>query len=149
LATSFLDTSALVKRYVGETGTAWVQALTDPLIGGQIYIARITLVETVSAITRREKSGHLAPADATTALHDFRQDFAGQYRVIEISPRLIEHAADLARLHGLRGYDALQLAAVMEVARLVPSLVLVSADGDLNSAASMEGLKVEDPNAYP
>jgi hypothetical protein len=75
LATSFLDTSAVVKRYIGETGTAWVQALTDPLIGGQIYVARITLVETVSAITRRQKSGHLATADATTALHDFRQDF--------------------------------------------------------------------------
>lgn len=32
MAAYFLDTSTVVKRYVHETGTAWVQALTDPAI---------------------------------------------------------------------------------------------------------------------
>jgi hypothetical protein len=42
-----------------------------------------------------------------------------------------------------------QLAASLEVRSLVPSLVLVSADADLNTAAIAEGLPVENPNLHP
>ena len=60
---------------------------------------------------------------------------------------------DVAERHALRGYDALQLAALMEVgshARLlgVP-LTLISADLELNTAAAADGFAVEDPNAHP
>jgi hypothetical protein len=72
---SFLDTSALVKRYVQEIGTSWLQALTHPAAGHAHFIARITQAETVSAITRRERGGHIDPADAVTALADFQYDF--------------------------------------------------------------------------
>jgi hypothetical protein len=30
MTTYYLDTSALIKRYVLETGTGWIQALTSP-----------------------------------------------------------------------------------------------------------------------
>jgi hypothetical protein len=53
VAIYFLDTSAVVKRYVLEIGTAWIQALTDPAAGNVHCIARITPPETVAAITRR------------------------------------------------------------------------------------------------
>jgi uncharacterized protein len=149
LATSFLDTSSVVKRYIRETGTAWVQAQTDPATAGPIYVARITLAEMVAAVTKRQRMGQVAAADAATALRDFRQDFSIQYRAIEISPGLVDHAADLAAKHGLRGYDAVQLAASLEVASLVPSLIFVSADVTLNRAAATEGLAVEDPNSHP
>ena len=33
LATCYLDTSALIKRYVAETGSEWVRALADPTSG--------------------------------------------------------------------------------------------------------------------
>ena len=49
----------------------------------------------------------------------------------------------------LRGYDAVQLAAALEVRLQVPLLILVSGDGDLNTAATAEGLPVENPNTYP
>jgi hypothetical protein len=59
----------------------------------------------------------------------------------------------LAETHGLRGYDAMQLATALEVNTLrivsgLPPLTLVSADVELNAAAIAEGLTVEDPNAY-
>jgi hypothetical protein len=44
----FLDSSALVKRYAAETGTAWMTSLIDPAAGNVIYVARITGVETVA-----------------------------------------------------------------------------------------------------
>jgi uncharacterized protein len=149
VAIYFLDTSALVKRYVSETGTAWVQALTDPTAGNVHCIARITRPEMVAAITRRERGGHLAPANAVTALTDFDYDFARQYLIVSMSDALIDHAAVLARTHGLRGYDAVQLAAALEVWTQIPTTVLISGDSDLNAAALAEGMPVDDPNAHP
>ncbi|AGA28707.1 type II toxin-antitoxin system VapC family toxin [Singulisphaera acidiphila] len=144
----FLDTSALVKRYVDEVGTGWVQALTHPGAGHTHFLARITQAEMVSAVTRRERGGHIAPADAVTALADFQFDFARQYLVVEISAGLVAHATSLARRYALRGYDAVQLAAALEVQDNASGLVLLSADGDLNAAAIAEGVAVENPNFH-
>jgi predicted nucleic acid-binding protein len=151
VALYFLDTSAVVKRYVQEIGTAWVQALTDPVAGHVHFLARITQAELVAAITRRSRRGHIAATDAAMALADFEYDFVHQYFTVEVSAALVAHATSLARLHGLRGYDAVQLAAALEVRdNASPSgLMLVSADADLNAAALVEGLLVEDPNTHP
>ena len=49
----FVDSSALVKRYVLETGTAWVRGITRRRSSTDIFIALITAVEVTSAIARR------------------------------------------------------------------------------------------------
>jgi predicted nucleic acid-binding protein len=149
VAVYFLDTSAVVKRYVSEIGSAWVQGLTDPAAGNICCIARIARPETVAAITRRERGGHLSPSGAATALADFELDFAQQYLSISLSDALIDRAAALARTHGLRGYDAVQLAAALEVWSQIPTTVLVSADDVLNNAATGEGMAVDNPNSHP
>ena len=66
-----------------------------------------------------------------------------------MSDVLIDHAAILARTHALRGYDAVQLAAALEVWAQIPTTVLISGDDDLNAAAVAEGMHVEDPNTHP
>jgi len=149
VAAYFLDTSTVVKRYVQETGTAWVQALAAPTVRHSLFVVRITLAETVAAITRRERGGSITPQDAATAVADFQLDFARQYRVVEVSAGLVAQAATLARRHGLRGYDAVQLAAVLEIHATDPSVTLLSADAELNTAALAEGLSVDDPNSHP
>jgi hypothetical protein len=55
----FCDSSAIVKRYVNEIGTPWVLSLLAPAAGNRIYVARITSVEVVSAVTRRQRGGSL------------------------------------------------------------------------------------------
>jgi predicted nucleic acid-binding protein len=149
VAVYFLDTSAVVKRYVSETGTAWVQSLTAPTAGNVFCIARITRPEMIAAITRRERGGHITPANAATALRDFDHDFARQYLTITMSDALIDNAAVLARTHGLRGYDAIQLATALEVWAQIPTIVLISSDVDLNAAAIAEGMPVDDTNTHP
>ena len=62
-------------------------------------------------------------------------------------------AMALAEMYALRGYDAVQLAAAVEVQARVdtlglPVLTLVSADEELNVAARAQGLAVEDPNMH-
>jgi predicted nucleic acid-binding protein len=154
VALYFLDTSTVVKRYILEIGTAWVQALTAPTAAHSLFVARVTLAETVAAVARRERGGTLDPADAATALADFQFDFSRQYRVIEVSAGLVGRASSLALRHALRGYDAVQLSAAMEASRMCQAMGLgpitvISADLELNAAAAAEGLPVDDPNMHP
>ncbi len=76
MAAFFLESSALVKRYVQEIGTAWVLGLTDPSAGHRLHIAQISGVKTVAAITLRQRRGSTSAQDAATAIADFRRDFA-------------------------------------------------------------------------
>lgn len=149
----FLDSSALIKRYVTETGSACVTNLIEPTTGNRVFVARITAVEVVSAIKRRERSGNLNATDAIASLTRFRQEIVRNYRSVDISAKLISRAMNLADTHALRGYDAVQLAAALEIydqsksARLL-SPMLISADLALNFAAAAEGLIVDDPNSH-
>jgi predicted nucleic acid-binding protein len=68
MAAYFFDSSALVKRYVNETGSGWVQTITDAATGHEIYIARITTVEVIAALVRRARSGNMDALTAATAL---------------------------------------------------------------------------------
>ena len=60
----FLDTSALVKRYIVETGTPWVQTITNPAAQNILLISRLTCVEISSAISRRKRESTLTPKQA-------------------------------------------------------------------------------------
>ena len=81
MAVYFFDSSAIVKRYNQEIGTAWVRALTGPATGNTIYLARITEVEVVSAISRQAKLGGISAPQAASAITRFCADFASQYKV--------------------------------------------------------------------
>ena len=149
MAVYFLDTSAVVKRYVQETGTAWLRNLADPASGNALFIVRLTEVELTAALARRRKGQSLSAGQSQTALHQFRLEMVHEYRVVEITAPLINKATALADSHALRAYDAVQLAAALEIHALAPTLTLISADGELNTAATAEGLAVDDPNAHP
>ena len=153
-AAYFADSSALVKRYVQETGTSWVRRLTRRSPSTVIYIAHITAVEVTSAVARRRKGKTLTAAKASSILHRFRQHLAGRYTVIEIMPALANAAMRLANTHSLRAYDAVQLAAALEIRRQrqdagFAPVTLISADQALNDAALAEGLTVDDPRSHP
>lgn len=150
----FLDSSAIVKRYGREPGSAWIKELTHRREGNRIYIARITGVEVVSAITRKARDGGISHADATVSLALFRRDLSSKYFAVEVTPALVSSAMWLAERYALRGYDAVQLAAALNVnnhwiAESTMAITLISADIALNEAALAEGLAVDDPNAHP
>ena len=154
MAVYFVDTSALAKRYVAETGSHWLRTLLDPSTGCSIYVVRVTAVEMIAAITRRERGRSLTPTDAATAKHAFRHDLATTYQVIEVTPALAHQAMFLAERHGLRGYDALQLAACLVVheyylAAGLPAITCLAADTEFNAAARVEGVTILDPNTHP
>ena len=153
MAAYFFDTSALVKRYATETGTAWVSSLLDPAARNRIFVVRITGAEMVAAIIRKKRGLKISAADAATAAALFRADFAGPFRVVEVTQALVASAMTLAETHALRGYDAVQLAAALHTqarrqAGTLPALSLITADKDLLAAGAAEGLAVDDPNNH-
>ncbi len=148
----------MVKNYVIETGTIWVKNIFNAVTTKIIYGVSIAQVEVVSAIARRLKSGTLTISDASTAATQFKYDFINDFRIVEIERLLLDRAVTLSEKYALRGYDAVQLAAALEVyANLInlkidfnrSTFTFVSADKELNSAAQNEGLTVENPNNYP
>ena len=150
----FLDSSAVVKRYIRETGTAWIVGISHPTSGNELFVASVTGIEVVSAIARRRTGGTVDPATAAAALSQFRQDFVHQYQTVDVSETIIDRAMLLAEHHGLRAYDALQLASILEASDVraslsLPALTLVSADQDLNTVARAESIDVMDPNSHP
>jgi uncharacterized protein len=88
----FFDSSAIVKRYVRETGTGWVRRLTRRGQPDPIYLARITAVDLTSAVARRRASGTPTPARARSILALFRSHLATRYLIMEISPALADAA---------------------------------------------------------
>lgn len=123
----YSDTSALSKRYVLETGSAWLSALVDPVTDNDVYTVILT-----AALTRRERGRSLTPEAAA--------DLDTDYQTVQVDDALINSAMRLAEKHALRGYDAVQLAAGAETKRMgespaVTYSLFVSADTELNAAA--------------
>jgi uncharacterized protein len=154
MAVLFFDSSGLVKRYIVESGTAWVINQLRPSASNDIFIANITGIEVASSIARRVKGKSISQKFADKALRRFRRDFDKRFIVIDLTPKIIEEGILLAGKYGLRGYDTAQLAVGLNVRnRLARSgihnFTFISADNDLNSAAQTEGLAVDNPNHHP
>jgi predicted nucleic acid-binding protein len=150
----FLDSSALVKRYVAETGSTWIQTITATQANNQLIITRITWVEVLSALARRQREGGLSSINVDKAVQAFRYDLDMQYQIVELDRSLAETAGQLVRKHVLRAYDAVQLAAALRVQSALPTtkasaLTFVTADTRLITAAQAEKASTDNPNNYP
>jgi hypothetical protein len=89
MAIYFIDSSGLVKRYVSETGSAWILGLFDPALNNEVFIAAITSVEIIAAITRRSRSGSISITDATVTRNQFKSDLRKDYQIVEITESII------------------------------------------------------------
>jgi predicted nucleic acid-binding protein len=150
----FLDTSALAKLYLKERGSrklaGWVGHTTGFSTSVRLYVSRMVLPEAISAITRRRNDRKVDPQSAVRIWNEIFNDFAGRtpYEIVEPSEAIVLRAALLVATHGLRGYDAVQLASALwlQVRLSDPdALVFVCSDAGLSKAAKAERLTVADP----
>lgn len=146
----FFDTSALLKRYVIESGTAWVLGAADPQNGHLIFIAQITSVEITSGIARLQREGAISVTIAQSAEALLERHIRRQYKTISFTNQVAQRAKNLLKTYPLRAYDAIQLASALEAngkltAGGLQLLVFVSGDTRLLSAAVGEGLSTHRP----
>lgn len=145
MARHFLDSSPLVKRYRDEAGSGWMIELSWS--SAQLTVARLAQIEVTSAIVRRGREGDRLSAESSDALRRFEREFEEIFEVVELEGSVMPVAVSLARSHGLGAADAIQLSCALLVAPPGSTdFSLVSADDELNAAAQLEGLRVDNPN---
>jgi len=152
--TFYLDASAVVKRYLAETGSVWVEALCADETNHAVAIAHIGVVEVAAAFAAKRRGNHITADEYDVALADLLRDAQVRYRLVVTNPAVVDSAIQLTRRRKLRGYDAVHLACALAVNQplvdnKLPPLTFVSADDDLLAAAAAEGLAVESPNQHP
>ena len=148
----YFDSSALVKRYMEEQGTALVTELCDDL-HNIIAIAQIGLVEIAAGFGGKQRGGFITAEEYNRALEDLITDAERQYLQVAVVSPVIDRAIQLTQQHRLRGYDAVHLACALLLNHSLldyelPPLTIVAADGDLLTAAEAEELKTLNPNEY-
>lgn len=141
MARFFLDSSALVKRYRKEVGSAWVLTLASSF--NHLIISRLTNIEVASALLRRSAES----TEAASAMNMLNDDLQEIFDVIELNDAIMTGALRMVHSHRLRAADAIQLSAalVSQPAGSREEFIFVSADLELNAAAKAEGLMVENP----
>jgi uncharacterized protein len=154
VATTYIDTSALVKRYVAEVGSAWVRRMVARPVQDVIYTAALTEVEVRSALQRLVREGRLDTAQAQRLTQRVLQHFTRRYQLIRITRPVVAEAGRLVEGYPLRAYDAVQLACALIVRcsmhrRGMPSPLFVTADTTLLAAAQAEGFPVDNPLQHP
>jgi predicted nucleic acid-binding protein len=136
----FADSSALVKLYADEQDHQLVRQQ------GGLVVSALARVEVPAAIWRKHRMGELDPVDAAILVAAFEADYHGtaedqlRFGVVATSATVLEAAARLVGVHGLRAYDAMQLASAKAAAEAVPDCRTVAAfDNTLRAAAAKEG----------
>lgn len=150
----YLDTSALVKRYVDEQGSTWTRAICDPTGNAVLVTSLLLVAELTSALNRRVREGTILTHDYEGLRDAFRRDCIHDYQILPISNAVVGLACELLERHRLRASDALHLATALTVHRLftdlgLPGPVFVGADARLLDAAQTEGLDTKNPDQYP
>ena len=144
---NYLDTSALVKRFVAEPGSDLVQRLVGT--EGPVATATIAYAEVSSGLTRRRREGGLSTKDYDFACVSFEGDWKAVVRV-ELKAEVLSLARDLIRRHPLRGFDAIHLASALRLqSDLGLALTFAAAGAKLLRAAAAERLAVIDVEAAP
>jgi len=142
----FLDTSALVKFYHEEEGTASVTALILDC-RGDIHISELAKLEVISSICRRFRSKEIDEAAYQEAVFAFREDLQ-RYKLAPLSHTVLNKAEslllELAPAFGLRTLDALHLATF--ISGNLPDSLFVAGDKTLLQAAEALGANTYYPS---
>ena len=153
MAAYFFDTSAFVKYYHQEVGTATVSGIFAEH-GRKIRISTLGLVEAQAAFAMKVRTGVIG----RNAAGAFRARRLLDIAAAEIEVLLLtrEHFSDAALLIGrysftkpLRTLDALQLALAKDLRSQELLDIFVVADRALCEVAKSEGLPVLNPEAIP
>lgn len=146
----FADTSALAKRYLRESGTNWTLSWILPQVGHVVIVSELTIVEMFSSLARRQREGTLSAQSAQVLQNNLLLHCEQEYLLISLDSAILRQARQLVSSYVLRSLDAIQLASALQAANILgETLIFVSGDKNLLTAATAEGFPADDPNAYP
>ncbi len=137
---TYLDTSALIKRYIWESGSELVHQVARE--DAFLMTSKIAYAEAYAALTRRMREGDLSRIQYGQVCRLFEREWPA-YLIIEVHDEVLRLSRDLIKKYPLRGFDALHLASAKSVRRhLKEPLVFACADRCLLESAEAEGLRL-------
>jgi len=142
---TYLDTSALVKRFVLEAGSSKVQSLLAD--DEPVASATIAYAELYSGLTRRHREGVLSRLQYRLACRRVERDWMAVVKV-ELGADILASARELIQRHGLRAFGAIHLASALGLqAAANEPVTFVAADQRLLRAAVGEHLATVNPES--
>lgn len=164
----FFDTNALVKAYIHERGSPWVNAAMAGKPPLRIHISELARAEMPSALYKVERIRGYSQALTDTAINRFHADLRLSaptrrlkvFEVVPLSAQVLTQTDDLLRKYrmgkpyALRSLDAIQLASAVLVRSGLPaaeraSFIFVTTDRQLSGVAGAEGFQTINPEHPP
>ncbi|HEX5869241.1 MAG TPA: type II toxin-antitoxin system VapC family toxin [Longimicrobium sp.] len=145
----FVDSSALIKAYVTETGTPVVVAVLDGL-RGSVYVSSAVMIETAAAMARHWRSNRVRQKVYAKARDTFLEHCRTRYHVVH-PPAAVAGATlrmiERYKMRSAGGFDLLHIATAEYIQTLLPrgTLSLMCCDEGLRSVAEERGFDVFDP----
>ncbi len=137
MAIVYFDASALVKLVVEETGS---EIAADLWHGCDAAVSsRLAYPEVCAALASAGRNHDLQP-DALVSSQEHWDELWAAMRPVEFTARVERVAGRMARIHNLRGADAVHLASALEVGRA--EAVVAAWDRRLYAGAVAEGFAV-------
>lgn len=141
----FLDTSALMKKYIGEAGSDVLQ--TELEKAEEIFVSFMSELELFASIERFKKIRRINSPEYRKMVREVEGDFERKtFQIIGITEKEVKLAKNFIQRHKLRAPDAIQLASVSLLLKTADQQVtFLCCDEKLKEAAILEGMKVFDP----
>jgi predicted nucleic acid-binding protein len=141
-STCFIDTSALFKRYIDETGTDKMDSLFES--AALVIISILTVVEFVSNLKRLADIEKVIDMEAYGAIRNefFRDIASGRIQVEAVSANHIVTSVRLIDRKYVTPIDSLQLAAVIGLKEICENISFVCSDKKLCALAENEHINV-------
>lgn len=139
----YLDSSALVKRYLEENGAVLMKEISSG--ASIIYTSKLTYPEMLSAFARKYKMGDISKSEFHRASNKFVADW-GHFVVVEFQDELLPIINKIIKKHYLRGADSIHLSSALWLKHTVKeNVTFVASDINLLKAAESERLHIVNP----
>jgi len=151
----YLDTSAIIKRYLREPGTDALNKRFQR--GDRLFTSPLTYAEVLSVLGRKRQQGGIDEASYRRSCERFVSDWRFALNVLELNTKTMADLPGLTRRFRLRGADAVHLSSACwlrdmclvspEFAQGEPQVEFAVSDIRLARIASSCDLAVFDPEA--
>ena len=136
----YLDTSALVKLYVRETGSVAVRRETNS--AEAVATSAVAYAEARAAFTRLARERPASRSRHRHRVAHLDRDW-NRYMVVEMTQAVTRRSGEIAELHALRGFDAIHLASALWLQSAYSGhLAFMAFDRQLIAAAVDAGLRL-------
>jgi predicted nucleic acid-binding protein len=138
----YFDTSAVLPLVIDEPASQIASRLWDE--ADRVVSSRLTYPEGRAALAMALRIGRIDDQELRVAVDVF-EILHRQLDIVEVTEELVRSAGGMAEQFGLRGYEAVHLASVQEIAD--QDMVLAAGDLSLLAAAQTLGIAVANLNA--